>query len=230
MKTIGLIGGMSWESSAHYYKIINEVVKERLGSNHSAQCLMYSVEFAEIMKLQKTGEWEKLSDIMIEIAQKLEKGGADFIIICANTMHKMFPEMQSNISIPILHIADVTATRIKNKGLKKVALLGTNYVMTQDFYKSRLADKHQLEIIIPKETHRDIIHNIIFDELIKGEIREESRKIFSEIISHMQKLGAEGVILGCTEIPLLIQQKDSRIPIFNTTEIHAEEAVNFALI
>ena len=229
MKTIGLIGGMSWESSAHYYKIINEVVKERLGSNHSAQCLMYSVEFAEIMKLQKTGEWEKLSDIMIEIAQKLEKGGADFIIICANTMHKMFPEMQSNISIPILHIADVTATRIKNKGLKKVALLGTNYVMTQDFYKSRLADKHQLEIIIPKETHRDIIHNIIFDELIKGEIREESRKIFSEIISHMQKLGAEGVILGCTEIPLLIQQKDSRIPIFNTTEIHAEEAVNFAL-
>jgi len=145
-------------------------------------------------------------------------------------MHKMFPEMQSNISIPILHIADVTATRIKNKGLKKVALLGTNYVMTQDFYKSRLADKHQLEIIIPKETHRDIIHNIIFDELIKGEIREESRKIFSEIISHMQKLGAEGVILGCTEIPLLIQQKDSRIPIFNTTEIHAEEAVNFALI
>jgi aspartate racemase len=230
MKTIGLIGGMSWESSAVYYQLINEIVREKLGEASSAQSLMYSVEFNEIKKLQHAGEWEKLTKMMIEAAQRLEKGGADFIIICTNTMHKMFPEMKTSVSIPIIHIADATAEKIKEKGLRKIALLGTNFTMTQDFYKGRLVEKHHLEVLTPNEKERAVVHQIIYNELILGKIKDDSREIYKAIIQKLKEQGAEGVILGCTEIPLLIQQKDSPIPIFDTTQIHAEKAVEIALM
>jgi len=229
MKTIGLIGGMSWESSVVYYQLVNQKAKEILGGSHSAKSLMYSVEFNEVVQLQHKGHWEKLTEIMIDAAKKLEKGGADFIVICTNTMHKMAPEMSANISIPILHIADATAEKIKEKGIKKIGLLGTNFTMTQDFYKGKLENDHHLQVITPNENDRQIVHNIIYQELILGNIKEESRQKYVAIINKLQREGAEGVILGCTEIPLLIQQKDSPIPIFDTTKIHAEKAVNFAL-
>lgn len=229
MKTIGLIGGMSWESSAVYYQLINQTVKEILGGSHSARSIMYSVEFNEIEQLQHKGEWGKLTKIMIDAAKKVEKGGADFIVICTNTMHKMAPEMSANVSIPILHIVDATAEKIKEKGIKKIGLLGTNFTMTQDFYKGKLEKDHHLEVITPNETDRQIIHSVIYQELILGNIKEKSRQKYITIIKKLQNNGAEGVILGCTEIPLLIQQKDSPIPIFDTTKIHAEKAVEFAL-
>lgn len=229
MKTIGLLGGMSWESSAVYYQLINQKVKEILGGTHSARSLMYSVEFHEIEQLQHVGDWKKLTELMIQAAKQIENGGADFLVICTNTMHKMFPEMEAALSIPILHIADAAAEKIKEKKLKKIALLGTNFTMTHDFYKGRLTDKHSLEVIVPNESDRKIVHDIIYQELILGIVREESRKEYVEIIKKLQQQGAEGVLLGCTEIPLLIQQEDSPIPVFDTTKIHAEKAVEYAL-
>lgn len=230
MKTIGLLGGMSWESSVVYYQLINEKMRAVLGGNHSAQNLMYSVEFNEIVKLQHDGEWDKLTVIMIDAAKKIENGGADFLVICTNTMHKMFSEMEANISIPILHIADATAEKIKENAIQKIGLLGTNFTMTQDFYKGRLEKEHGLKVIVPNEIDRKTVHDIIYQELIVGNIKEESRKKYQEIIEKLQSQGAEGVILGCTEIPLLIKQKDSPIPVFDTTRIHAEKAVEFALL
>lgn len=230
MKTIGLLGGMSWESSAVYYQLINQKVKETLGGSHSAKSVMYSVEFNEMEKLQHAGAWKKLTEIMIDAAQKVEKAGADFLIICTNTMHKTVPDIKENISIPILHIADATAERIKKQGIKTIGLLGTNFTMTQDFYKGRLEDEHELKVLTPNENDRQIIHTIIYQELILGNIKEESRKKYQSIIKKLQDQGAEGVILGCTEIPLLIKQKDSPIPVFDTTKIHAEKAVEFALL
>lgn len=230
MKTIGLIGGMSWESSAVYYQLINQMIKEKCGSTHSAQSLMYSVDFDIIAKLQHAGNWEELTKIMIDAAQKLEKGGADFILICTNTMHKMADEMAQNISIPILDIVDATASKIKEKNLKKVGLLGTNFTMSQDFYRKRLEVQHKLNVIIPNEEDREIIHRIIYQELILGQINEKSKKQYLKIIKELQKNGAEGIILGCTEIPLLIKQKEVPIPIFDTTQIHAEKAVEYALL
>ncbi|MCD6178978.1 MAG: aspartate/glutamate racemase family protein [Bacteroidales bacterium] len=229
MKTIGLLGGMSWESSAVYYQLINEKVRETLGGTYSAKSVMYSVEFHEMETLQHAEDWNKLTEIMIDAAQKVEKAGADFLIICTNTMHKMVPEIKEKISIPILHIADATAEKIKEKGIKKIGLLGTNFTMTQDFYKGRLEEEHWLKVITPNETDRQIIHDIIYNELILGNIKDESRKKYQDIIKKLKDQGAEGVILGCTEIPLLIKQKDSPIPIFDTTKIHAEKAVEFAL-
>ncbi|MDA3906794.1 MAG: aspartate/glutamate racemase family protein [Bacteroidales bacterium] len=229
MKTIGLLGGMSWESSAVYYQLINQKVKEILGGSYSAKSIMYSVEFNEIVQLQHAGNWEKLTEIMIDAAQNIEKGGADLLVICTNTMHKMAPEMSAKISIPIIHIADATAEKIKEKGINKIGLLGTIFTMTQDFYKGHLEKKHGLEVIIPNEIDRQIIHNIIYQELILGNIKDESRQKYQEIIEKLHLNGAQGVILGCTEIPLLITQKDSQIPIFDTTKIHAEKAVEFAL-
>lgn len=229
MKTIGLLGGMSWESSAVYYQLINENVKAKLGITYSAQSLMYSVEFDEIAKLQHAGEWDKLTDIMVAAAKRIENGGADFLVICTNTMHKMYHEMQAAISIPILHIADATAEQIKAQGTKKIALLGTKYTMTQDFYKGRLIDNHDIEVVVPNEEDRKIVHDIIYNELILGNIKDESRKQYQAIIQKLKEEGAEGVILGCTEIPLLISQNDSILPIFDTTKIHAEKAVDFAL-
>jgi len=229
MKKIGLIGGMSWESSLEYYRIINETVKQQLGGLHSAECVMYSVDFDEIEKLQHQGKWEELTQIMIDCAQRLEKAGANLIIICTNTMHKMAEEVESSITIPLLHIADATAEKIKEKGFKKVGLLGTKFTMEEDFYKGRLIEKHGLEVIMPNSEEMQIVHDIIFNELCLGEIKETSKEQYKKIIRNLAKKGAEGVILGCTEIPMLIKQKDVEIPLFDTIKIHAEFAVDYAI-
>ena len=229
MKTIGLIGGMSWESSAEYYRIINQVTKEQLGGLHSAPIVMYSVEFNEIVQLQHEGKWDKLTAIMVDAARRLERAGADLVLICTNTMHKMASEVEHATSLPLLHIADATATRIKEKRLKRVALLGTRFTMEQDFYKGRLAEKHGLEVIVPSAEEMEIVHRIIYNELCLGTILDSSKKEYLRIINNLVNQGAEGVILGCTEIPLLVKQADVAVPIFDTTTIHAQETVKMAL-
>lgn len=229
MKTIGLIGGMSWESSLEYYRIINETVKAELGGHHSCDCLMYSVDFGPVKDLQHAGEWDKLTTIMIEAARRLEKGGAELLVICTNTMHRMAPDIEKEIRIPIIHIADTTAAEIKKASLKKVLLLGTRFTMEQDFYKGRLTEKHGIEVLIPDEEDMATVHNIIYNELVMGKILEESREKYRDIIRKMVSRGAEGVILGCTEIPLLIKAGDSPVPVFDTTTIHAVRAVELAL-
>jgi aspartate racemase len=229
MKKIGLIGGMSWESSLEYYRIINETVKQRLGGLHSAESIMYSVDFDEIEKLQSQGNWQELTKVMIDSAQKLEKAGADLVIICTNTMHKMAGEVQNSVNIPLLHIADATAEKIKEKGCKKVGLLGTRFTMEEDFYKGRLIEKHGLEVIVPNSEERQIVHDIIYNELCLGEIKETSKEQFKKVIENLVKNGADGVILGCTEIPLLIKQEDVKVLLFDTTKIHAEYAVDYAI-
>lgn len=223
MKTIGLIGGMSWESTVTYYKIINETVKKELGGLHSSKCILYSVDFDEIEKCQSCGDWDKSGDILGQAARSLEKAGADFIVICTNTMHKVAPRIQSYISIPLLHIADVTTECLKDRGIKTVALLGTRYTMEQDFYKERLVQSG-LQVLIPEEPQREMINRVIFDELCLGTISPESRAGFLAIIRGLGQKGAEGVILGCTEIGLLIRQEDTDIPLFDTTVIHARKA------
>ncbi len=229
MKIIGLLGGMSWESSLVYYKIVNEKVKEKLGGHHSCECVMYSVDFDAIKKLQFEGNWDELTHIMIDAAKKIEKGGAEMLTICTNTMHKMVPDIEKNISIPIVHIADATAEVIKAKGIKKVALLGTRFTMEQDFYKGRLTQNHGIEVLIPEGNDLEQVHNIIYNELVLGEIKQSSKEIYKLVIQKLVERGAEGVILGCTEIPLLIQQEDCTVPVFDTTQIHAEKTVEFAL-
>ena len=229
MKTIGLLGGMSWESSIEYYRIINQAVKKRLGGLHSAQCLMYSVDFAEIEVLQHAGEWEKLTHMMVNAVRRLEKGGADCLVICTNTMHRMADQIESATRIPLLHIADATADAVKAEGLHIVGLLGTRFTMEGDFYKGRLEKDHGLKVLVPDDNGRENVHRIIYDELVQGEIRETSRQAYLEIIADLQNLGAEGVILGCTEIPLLVKHEDVDIPVFDTTTIHAEAAVKWAL-
>ena len=229
MKTIGLIGGMSWESSLEYYRIINQIVKEKLGEPHSAKCIMYSVDFAEYEKLQHEGKWEELTEKMVDIGRRLEAAGSDLILICTNTMHKMAPQVQESIKVPLLHIADAAADEIKSRNMGKVGLLGTKFTMEQDFYKKRIKDNYGIDVIIPKQEERDIVHNVIYKELISGIINESSRKKFQKIIENLKERGAEGVILGCTEIPLLIKEKDSVIPVFDTTMLHARKAVNLAL-
>ena len=229
MKTIGLLGGMSWESSIEYYRIINETVKKRLGGLHSAQCLMYSVDFAEVERLQHADEWEALTLLMIEGMQRLAHGGADCLVICTNTMHRMAPEIQAAIDLPLLHIADATADAIKAQGLHTVGLLGTRFTMEGDFYRGKLTQDHGLQVLIPDETGRETVHRIIYSELVQGQILERSRLVFQNVIAGLQAKGAQGVILGCTEIPLLIRQSDVSIPVFETTRIHAEAAVDWAL-
>jgi amino-acid racemase len=229
MKTIGLIGGMSWESSLEYYRIINEEVKRKLGGLHSAKILMYSVDFEEIEKAQHQGKWDEATKLMIEAAQRLEKGGVDFVVICSNTMHKMSGEVQKNIRIPLLHIGDATAEKIKEASFKKVGLLGTRFTMEEDFYKGRLMGRYGLEVVIPDEKGRQIVHDIIYKELCLGVIKTSSKGQFCEIIQNLVKDGAEGIILGCTEIPLLIKQEDVKVPLFDTTRIHAESVVEYAL-
>lgn len=229
MKTIGLIGGMSWESSLEYYRIINEKVKHELGGLHSAKCIMYSVDFEEIQHLQHQGRWDELTQIMINAAQRLERAGAEMVVICTNTMHKMANEVEANITLPLVHIADTTAEAIKEKGLKKVALLGTRFTMEQDFYKGRLTDKHQLGVVVPNNDDMNLVHKIIYQELCLGNIKDASRKEYLRIIEALIQQGAEGIILGCTEIPLLIKQADVAVPVFDTTTIHAETAVMKAI-
>jgi aspartate racemase len=229
MKTIGLIGGMSWESSLEYYRIINEAVKNKLGGFHSAKCLMYSVDFAEIEALQHRGEWPETARILSRAAQSLETAGADFLVLCTNTMHKVAPEIEAAVRIPLLHIADPTAERIKSRGFKKVGLLGTRFTMEDDFYRGRLVKKHGLEVIVPEQADREIVHRVIYEELVDGLLEQESRERFAAVIKLLAQAGAEAVILGCTEIGLLVKEKDSVLPIFDTTRIHAEAAVELAL-
>ena len=223
MKTIGLIGGMSWESTVTYYQLINETIKEQCGGLHSAKILMYSVDFAEIEECQANGEWEKSGEILANVAQNLEKAGADFIVICTNTMHKVLPRIQESINIPIIHIADATADELEKQKIKKVALLGTKYTMTQDFYKEKIIARG-IEVMIPEETDVEIVNRIIYEELCLGEIREASKTEYIRIINQLKDEGAEGIILGCTEIGLLIKQEDSSLPVFDTTQIHAKVA------
>jgi aspartate racemase len=230
MKTIGLIGGMSWESTLEYYRILNEKVKAELGGFHSAKCILYSVDFGEVEKLQHEGKWEEATSIMIDAAQRVERAGADFLLICANTMHKMADEVQESTQIPLLHIVDVTADQVKAKNLKKVALLGTKYTMEEEFYRGRLSRQHGIEVIIPDEEERNAIHPILYNELCLGKIREPSKDKFREIIANLVARGAEGIVLGCTEIPLIVKQEDYDIPLFDTTTIHAEAAVDYALL
>ncbi len=229
MYTIGLIGGMSWESSLEYYRIINETVKEKLGKLHSAKSLMFSVDFDEIQHLQHIGDWNTLTKIMVDAADRLEKGGADFIVICTNTMHRMVNDIEKNVKIPVIHIADATAKKIKEGKIKKVGLLGTKFTMEQDFYKGRLATNHGIDVIIPNDDERNTVHSIIYNELCQGQIKQPSKEQYIKILEKLKSNGAEGVILGCTEIPLLIKQEDVSIPIFDTTKIHAEMAVDYAL-
>ncbi|UPR53890.1 aspartate/glutamate racemase family protein [Vibrio cyclitrophicus] len=228
MKTIGLLGGMSWESTMSYYKSINEGVKAALGGLNSAKVCMYSVNFDEIGKLQHQGRWAETADILSDAALSVEKGGADFILICTNTMHKVVPEIEEKITIPILHIADTTAQKLLEQGVKKVGLLGTAFTMEQDFYKGRLSNQFGIDVVIPDESDRKQVHNIIYQELCRGEVKEESRDVYRQIIEKLSQQGAEAVILGCTEIALLIQQQHTDVPLFDTTAIHAEAAVRLA--
>lgn len=229
MKTIGLIGGMSWESSAEYYRIINEAVKARLGGTHNAQSLMFTVNFAEIEALQVAGDWDTAADRMVEAAQRLERGGADCIILCTNTMHRTAPAIEASTTVPLIHIADPTAQAIAQAGITRIGLLGTRYTMEQDFYKGRLIDKYGLDVLIPDADERTIIHNIIYEELVLGTIHDDSRRAYQQVITSLADRGAEGVILGCTEITLLIKPADSPLPVFDTTTLHALAAVDFAL-
>ena len=228
LKTIGLIGGMSWESTVIYYKIINETVKEKLGGLHSAKCILYSVDFQEIEECQANGNWKKSGEILGEAANNLEKAGADFIVICTNTMHKVINQIKEKISIPILHIAEMTAEKILEKGLKNIALLGTKYTMEQDFYKSKLIEKG-INVIIPDKNDIEIINEVIYDELCLGTINSNSKKKFLEIVDKLRSKGAEGIILGCTEIGLLIKNEDTDVPLFDTAVIHAEEAAIYSI-
>ena len=228
LKTIGLIGGMSWESTVTYYKIINETVKEKLGGLHSAKCILYSVDFQEIEECQANGNWEKSGEILGEAAYNLEKAGADFIVICTNTMHKVVNQIKEKISVPILHIAEMTAEKILEKGLKNIALLGTKYTMEQDFYKSKLIEKG-INVIIPDKNDIETINEVIYDELCLGTINSNSKKKFLEIVHKLRSKGAEGIILGCTEIGLLIKNADTDVPLFDTAIIHAEQAAIYSI-
>ncbi len=228
MKTIGLLGGMSWESTVTYYKIINETVKQRLGGLHSAKILLYSVDFEEIERYQSAGAWEKAAAMLADAAHGLEQAGADFILICTNTMHKVAPEIQQRLMVPLVHIAEATASSLLAQGITTVGLLGTKYTMTQDFYKNKLIEAG-IQVLTPKAEDVETINRVIYEELCLGNIRPESKAVFLTIIEWMAAQGAQGIILGCTEIGLLVQQEDTSLPVFDTTRIHAEKAVELAL-
>lgn len=228
MKTIGLIGGMSWESTVSYYQIINRVMKEQLGGLHSAKCLLYSVDFHEIEECQAMGEWDKSGTILAKAAKDLENGGADFIVICTNTMHKVVDMIQKAVTIPILHIAEVTADELMKHSITKVALLGTKYTMEQDFYKDKIIQRG-IEVVIPNSTEVNKVNSIIYDELCKGIILESSKADLIKVIGNLEEEGIQGVILGCTEIGLLVKQSDTKVPLFDTTLIHAKSAANYSL-
>ena len=229
MKTIGLIGGMSWESSIEYYRIINETAKEKLGGLHSAKSLMVTVDFAEIEKLQHEDRWDEAAQILVKCAQDLEHGGADCIVLCTNTMHKLADQIIASVDIPFLHIADATAEKITAAGIKKIGLLGTRFTMEHDFYKGRLINNFGLDVLVPNEADRNIVHRVIYDELVQGKIVDASREEYKRIIKLLVDQGAQGIILGCTEIELLVKAEDSSAPLFPTTSIHAIAAVEFAL-
>lgn len=229
METIGLLGGMSWESTVEYYRLINEHVRRRLGGLHSAEILLYSVNFEPIERMQHRGQWEEAEAVLVEGARRLEVGGARFLVICTNTMHKLAEGIGRAVRIPILHIADATAFAVHDLGLSRVGLLATKFTMEEEFYRGRLESKHGLDVLVPDEEHRETVHRIIYDELCVGEIREDSKREYLAIIEDLVDAGAQGVILGCTEIGLLVRPDDLRVPVFDTTEIHARAAVDHAL-
>ncbi|TKJ39539.1 MAG: aspartate racemase [Planctomycetes bacterium B3_Pla] len=229
MKTTGLIGGMSWESSLEYYRIINQLVRERHGGLHSARIVMHSFDFAEVATLQNEGDWDEIIKLMIGAAQRLERAGADFLVICTNTMHKVADVVQKDIRVPLLHIADATAEEIKSRGLEKVGLMGTRLTMEEDFYKERLIGRHGLEVMIPDEHERQIVNDVIYSELCRGEVTQSSRDKYGKIMQNLVASGSEGIILGCTEIGLLVDQQDVQVPVFDTTAIHAKSAARYAL-
>lgn len=229
MKTIGLIGGMSWESTRDYYHNINTGIKERLGGLHSAKIALYSVDFAEIEQLQHAGDWDATADILCDAARRVEAAGADFLMICTNTMHKVAPQVEAAVGIPLLHLADATGERLVDEGIESVGLLGTAFTMEQDFYKGRLQDKHALQVLVPDEADRKIVHEIIYSELCLGVVKDEARTQYLRIIEQLAAAGAQAVILGCTEIGMLVCQADTEVKLYDTTKIHAEEAVELAL-
>ncbi|WP_342603031.1 aspartate/glutamate racemase family protein [Peribacillus sp. FSL E2-0159] len=228
MKTIGLIGGMSWESSLAYYRLINEEVKVKLGGLHSAKCILYSVDFEEIERYQAEGDWESSGKLLGDVALSLEKAGAEMIVICTNTMHKVIGYIEEKVSLPILHIADSTAKQIQKSKISTVGLLGTKYTMEQDFYKTRI-ESNGIKVLIPNDEDRKVINKVIYEELCLGEIQQSSREYYKKVIKGLVDDGAEGIILGCTEIGLLVKPEDSEVPLFDTAVIHAIEAVNMAL-
>jgi len=229
MKTIGLIGGMSWESSLEYYRILNQATRARLGGLHSAKIIMFSVDFADLVVMQHEGDWAGLADILVEAAQKLQMAGASMVLLGANTMHRLAEDVEARISIPLLHIADATADQVKAQGLQRVGLLGTKFTMEQDFYRQRLSAKHGLEVLVPDLPGRDALHHIIYDQLCQGQIEPPSRQVVLSLCQELVDAGAEGVVLGCTELELLVAPDQATVPLFATTRIHAEAAVNLAL-
>lgn len=229
MKTIGMIGGMSWESTASYYKALNEGVKERLGGFHSAKICLYSVDFAEIEELQHLGQWDETAQILCSAAQSVESGGADFLILCTNTMHKVAAQIEQSVGIPLLHIADATAEELVANGVKTVGLLGTQFTMEQEFYRGRLQDRYEIRVLTPSESDRALVHSVIYSELCLGSVVEQSRTEYLRIISELSGAGAEAVILGCTEIALLVEQSHTEVPLYDTTAIHARRAVSLGL-
>jgi len=229
VKTLGLIGGTTWHSTVDYYRLINQGVQDRMGGHSSASMVMVSVDFAPVQALQDRGDWTELGRLMVRAAKTLEGAGAEAIVICANTMHQLAPDIEAAVRLPILHIADAAAAAVKARGLTSVGLLGTRFTMEMDFYRGRLEKGHGLEVLVPEAAEREIVHQVIYDELGRGIVREESRRAYIEIIEKLVRHGAQGVILGCTEIPLLIKEKDSPVPVFDTTALHAAAAVDFAL-
>lgn len=229
MKTIGLIGGMSWESTIEYYRLINEATKARLGGLHSAKCVLYSVDFAEVAELQRRGQWAEAGRLLADAAQKVDRAGADLLLVCTNTMHKLADAIQASIRIPLLHIADATAASVKQAGLRRVGLLGTRFTMEDGFYRERLMSQHGLDVVIPNDADRATVHRVIYEELCVGVIRPESQVEMAGVMDRLVGLGAEGIILGCTELGLLIRRSDGRVPVFDTTREHALAAVDQAL-
>ncbi len=229
MKTIGLLGGMSWESTQTYYRLINEAVRDRLGGLHSAECVLYSVDFEPIERLQSAGAWEAAGAILAQAAGRVEAAGADFLVLCTNTMHKVAPQIEAAIEIPLLHLADATGAAVRSSGFNTVGLLGTRFTMAEEFYRGRLEERHGLTVLIPSEPERDFVDRVIFDELCVGKCLDASRRRYLEIIDGLAARGAEGVILGCTEISLLVGPEDTAAPLFDTTAIHVEQAVEWAL-
>lgn len=229
MKTIGLIGGMSWESTIPYYRHLNEAVKARLGGLHSAKLVLLSVDFHEIERLQQSGDWDQAGRLLADAAQALERAGAELLVLCTNTMHKVAPAIEQAVDIPLLHIADPTAAAIKAAGLNRVGLLGTRFTMEQAFYRERLEQRHGIRVLIPDEAQREEVHRIIYEELCLGQVREESRQIYRRIIASLVAQGAQAVILGCTEIGLLVGAADASVPLFDTTALHARQAAEWAL-
>jgi aspartate racemase len=229
VRTIGLLGGMSWESSIEYYRLLNQAVRERMGGLHSAECVMWSVDFAAIEQLQRSGDWDEAARRLVALARRVEQAGAECLVLCTNTMHRLAEDIQAAIDIPLLHIADATAGRIKAAGIASVGLLATRYTMEQDFYRGRLADRHGLEVLIPPEPDLSLVHDVIYGELCQGQVRDASRGAYRRVIAELEAAGARGIIYGCTEIDLLVGADDASVPVFDSTRIHVEAAVEWAL-